>query len=304
LVRCVLVLLLLAGMGAAPAADQAALGRTVKSLVEDIHLATVQGRYARVIELTHPKAVEALGGPSLAMETMAKQLYDLRRSGVAIRGAVVGTPSAAVTAGDEMYIVVPYTLELESDQGHLIETPSFMIGLSGDRGETWTFVNGNQDLAKVKEILPALPEALPLPARQAPKITELADRLKPLLADLKKDPDPQTGITPAAERLVRFGLPAIDHGLLDTMLSPDAETRQRAQQVLEMILREHMGYSPVTGWPGGVDRSEDLRLLWVSNGDYAWNKTAEQRAHACERWKEWLARVRQEEAEARRQPGG
>ena len=44
-----------------------------------------------------------------------------------------------------------------------------MIGVSSDLGKTWVFVNGDFDLAKVKLVLPTLPEQLKLPEKQKPR---------------------------------------------------------------------------------------------------------------------------------------
>jgi len=43
-----------------------------------------------------------------------------------------------------------------------------VIGVSSDQGKSWTFVNGDLDIKKVKQVLPNLPAQLRLPERQKP----------------------------------------------------------------------------------------------------------------------------------------
>jgi hypothetical protein len=45
-----------------------------------------------------------------------------------------------------------------------------VIGVSTNNGKSWTFVNGDLDIKKVKQLLPNLPESLKLPERQKPVI--------------------------------------------------------------------------------------------------------------------------------------
>ena len=72
-----------------------------------------------------------------------------------------------MTAGDDLYIVVPFLLEMKAPGGKLLQK-SFVIGVSSDQGKTWTFVNGDQEMKKIKQVLPDLPDKLKLPERQKP----------------------------------------------------------------------------------------------------------------------------------------
>lgn len=49
---------------------------------------------------------------------------------------------------------------------------SYLLGISPDKGKTWTFVDGSglQNEKARKAVLPALPDSLKLPAKGKPEI--------------------------------------------------------------------------------------------------------------------------------------
>jgi hypothetical protein len=52
--------------------------------------------------------------------------------------------------------------------GGKILQKSFVIGVSGDEGKSWVFVNGDVDIKQVKKVLPNLPDELKRPEKQKP----------------------------------------------------------------------------------------------------------------------------------------
>jgi hypothetical protein len=152
---------------AAQPADNAALKQTAKAKVEEINAALIKEDFGKIVDLTHPKLVELLGGRDKAIAKVEAATKEMKAKGFTVRSGKVEEPSEPVAAGNELYIVVPFQLEMKAPGGRML-IKSFSIGVSNDQGKSWTFLNGDQELAQVKQMLPNLPEALKLPERQKP----------------------------------------------------------------------------------------------------------------------------------------
>lgn len=109
-----------------------------------------------------------------------------------------------------------------------------------------------------------------------------------LVKHLNESPDKLHGdYTPASMQLIGLGEPAIG-AVLQLMLSPDAETRLRAQRVLEGITMRTHGFAAGQGWtdPDGEAR---WRGFWRGLGDLDWEASLEDRRRSVAVWQSWLA---------------
>jgi hypothetical protein len=171
--KVVMLGLVLAGAAGGPAvaaqASDAKLRQLVKSRVEAMNTALIRGEYAKLADLTHPKAVEENGGREKMIAAVKDAMQALKAKGIVIRGAKVDLPTGFASAGGEMFTVVPFSLEVTAP-GQKITQRTFVIGVSGDGGKTWTFINGDLGVAKVKQLLPNLPKGLKLPENQPPVV--------------------------------------------------------------------------------------------------------------------------------------
>lgn len=165
--RNALVVLLCSGWCAT--ADETDIKKTAKSLCTEISTATLKSDFKKIVELTHPKLVEKMGGEEKAIKAMAAGFEQIKKAGVSVKSIDVGEPSNVVASKEELYLYVPLLIEMASTQGKLRQK-SFVVGVSLDKGKSWLFVNGDLDMDTVKEILPNLPETLKLPERQQPLI--------------------------------------------------------------------------------------------------------------------------------------
>jgi hypothetical protein len=164
---CACLIALIVSCGAAPAAEDAPLKKAVKVKVEEINRALIKEDFAKVADLTHPRVVKLMGGRDKMIATLATGMKAMKAQGFAPRSAKVDEPSDPVAAGPDLFVVVPYQLEIKVPGGKLLQK-SFVIGVSGDRGKSWSFVNGDLDVKQVKAVLPHLPEKLKLPEKQKP----------------------------------------------------------------------------------------------------------------------------------------
>lgn len=154
--------------------------KTAKSQAEEAAKATVEGKWDKLADLTHPKVVELMGGRDKMVERMTASMKDMKAKGIAFNSAKIEDAATPVAAGKELYTYVPMTLEMKVPGG-TITSKSFLLGVSTDEGKTWKFVDGsgiggNEKL--LKEVLPNLPKELKLPKKEKPVFQKATDSEK------------------------------------------------------------------------------------------------------------------------------
>ena len=166
--RTACILILLATCLAAQARDDAQIKKIAKKQVDEINQALMKGDAGKIVDLTYPKVIEMAGGREKMIKALEADLKDMKSKGIEFRSVKVDNPSDPVASGKDLYVVVTFLLEMKIPEGKL-RSESFVIGVSSDQGNTWTFLNaGNQDVKTIKKILPGLPEKLELPKKQSP----------------------------------------------------------------------------------------------------------------------------------------
>lgn len=166
-------LLGLAVAAQSPADKDAKKAAAVQRQAEQSGKAVVDGDYETLVKLTHPALVKEIGGRETMIATTKAAMEDLKEKGFRIVAYSVDPPDSFVAAGKTLYTVVPTRIEMSAPGGKLIAR-SYLIGVSGDEGANWTFVDGSGKAELTKKILPDLPGTLKLPEPQQPKF--VADR--------------------------------------------------------------------------------------------------------------------------------
>jgi hypothetical protein len=124
--------------------------------------------FARMVDLTYPKVIEAAGGRDKMIAALAKGMKEMETEGVSVLSSTAETPIQIVHVSEWIYAVVPTTLKVKARDG-IFKTESSMIGVSSDRGVNWTFIDaGGKDHTQLKSYLPAPADALKLPAEKDP----------------------------------------------------------------------------------------------------------------------------------------
>jgi hypothetical protein len=100
--------------------------------------------------------------------------------------------------------------------------------------------------------------------------------------------------TPSSERLIEIGLPSLQYGVLDLLLSDDPGTILLACRVLNDVVHIEHGWIPGRGWQDERMEQESYRL-WKANGSLLWNSPKEVRIYAHGKWKAWVAEKMAEE---------
>lgn len=148
-------------------ADDAAMKKIVKEKVEELNTALMKEDFGKVVDLTHARVVELMGGRDKVVSVMQAGIREMKSQGIGFKSLKVDDPSDIVPAGTELYAVVVFQFEMKVPGGKLT-SKSFVIGVSPDAGKTWTFINGDIDVKQVKQVLPNLPDKLKLPDKQKP----------------------------------------------------------------------------------------------------------------------------------------
>jgi len=159
----------------ANAADNPSPKQVVKEKVEEINNALIKEDFAKVIELTHPKAIELVGGKEKAISALESVIKEMKTRGLAFRATKIDDPSDPLAVGTELFVVAPFVLESKAPFGKVVQK-SFYIGVSSDRGKTWVFVNGDYSVDTIKKVLPNLPEKLKLPEHEKPVIVKESEK--------------------------------------------------------------------------------------------------------------------------------
>jgi hypothetical protein len=146
----------------------------VRKLAVEDSAALVSGNYARLVDLTYAKFVEMIGGREKMIETLGRGNEEMKAHGSAILAAEVSEPKEVVTAGDKQFAIVPITVRVQVPDG-TVRSTDFLIGISEDRGKTWTFLDGagitkepGKEREKLAQVIPDFPTQLSLPAREPP----------------------------------------------------------------------------------------------------------------------------------------
>ncbi|HWE39689.1 MAG TPA: hypothetical protein VG406_24280 [Isosphaeraceae bacterium] len=134
--------------------------------------ALLKGDYEKLLDRTYPKLIELAGGREAMLKALRESLKKIEDEGFAFKSVDVDEPSRFGKAGDDRIAVVPMTVvmtQTKPEKG-TITTKGYLLGISGDDGKTWTFIDGAKlDSKSVKLFLPKFPDDFKLPEKPRPK---------------------------------------------------------------------------------------------------------------------------------------
>jgi hypothetical protein len=182
--RTVLGAVLLASCGVLPSCSDDALPQTAQVSTPDANdpiavSARAQAKrcadamiardYSTVVELTHPKVVEMVGGQTKMIRLLGDGNRQMNGDGMSFESATVSAPTAKAVGKSRTYVIVPQQIILKTPTGR-IQQDSFLLGTTTDDGQTWKFVDGsglNSETAN--KVFDDFPAELQLPPKQSPK---------------------------------------------------------------------------------------------------------------------------------------
>lgn len=147
----------------------------IRQDVKEMNEGVMQGKFDRVIDLTHPEIVKKMGGRE-AMKIQIRQVYEqMKGQGISIESSTAGEPSEFVTNANETYVMVPFELKMKFPGARMTQD-GYVIGISTNQGKNWTYVNGSVKEDQLKLFLPNLPENLKLPEKTEPIFEQIEEK--------------------------------------------------------------------------------------------------------------------------------
>lgn len=157
--------------GQSPAVQSSGQSEKYPNLVaqaQEVNDAFRRRDFARMVDLTYPKVIEAAGGRDKMVAALAKGMKEMETEGVVVLSSTAGTPTQTVHVSGSIYAVLPTTLKVKAQDG-IFQTEGSMIGISSDSGATWTFIDaGGKDHNELKRLLPDAADKLSLPPEKQP----------------------------------------------------------------------------------------------------------------------------------------
>ena len=152
----------------APASAQSRDLKEVRARADESLKAFLDADFNRVVELTYPTVIEAMGGK----ERMVLFLTVAQIEMTAEPGEIsfsTDAPEKIIRAGTKLVAIVPTTVKVRIPEG-TGTTKSFLIGVSDARGKRkWTFIGGSYlEKADLKTLLPEAAGKIVLPKQPEP----------------------------------------------------------------------------------------------------------------------------------------
>lgn len=152
----------------APASVQSENYPTLAVQAQEISDAVARRDFAKLADLTYPKAIEAAGGRDRMVSTLTSEMKKMEAEGVVVLSSTAGTPTQVINVSGSIYAVLPTILKVKAKDG-IFQTEGSMIGISSDNGTTWTFIDaGEKDQKDLKKLLPTVADKLSLPKEKLP----------------------------------------------------------------------------------------------------------------------------------------
>jgi hypothetical protein len=148
-------------------ADSPPAPDSIRAAAQSCADAMLKGDFEAFANFTHPKLIEMFGGRQKFIDAIKKGDAEMKAQKTSITSFTTRAPDGVTKGGADLFAVVPTTLAM-TIRDSKIKQDGYLIAVSSDNGAHWTFVTGDGiERAKLKEILPNLPEELKLPAKVA-----------------------------------------------------------------------------------------------------------------------------------------
>jgi hypothetical protein len=147
---------------------------TVRPQAEAIAKAVLDRDHATLVDYTHPRVVEGMGGRERMIERVRGMEKEMDAAGFRMVGHEVGDVGEPVVDGGTAYVVVKTTLRL-AGPGTRGVSESYLLGVSDDGGKTWKFADGAglSNPEHRARAFPNLPAGLRLPEKKPPVFTDV-----------------------------------------------------------------------------------------------------------------------------------
>jgi hypothetical protein len=143
----------------------------LKTAAESSANAMVLKDYNTVADFTYSKLVKLMGGREETVSTFEQEMKQLESEGMTLVSISVGEPEEVKSVGNQLLSIVPTTLKMRFRDSTIVGQ-SFLIAVSEDGGNKWTFVDGSiaEDKRTLRKLFPYAANKLQLPPKKQPVI--------------------------------------------------------------------------------------------------------------------------------------
>lgn len=124
--------------------------------------------YKNFTAYTYPAIVKMAGGADQMAKFMEKSINDMAKEGFTFSNIEIRDCSQIIHTGIQLQCTLTEVIEIKNPDGKLIQK-STLIGISGDKGVNWTFIDTHgAPLKKLQQTLKELSNELVIPAMEKP----------------------------------------------------------------------------------------------------------------------------------------
>ena len=124
--------------------------------------------YKHFTAFTYPAIVKMAGGADQMAQFIEKSINDMAKEGFTFSNVEVRDYSRIIHTEKQLQCTLTEVIELKNPDGKLIQK-STLIGISGDKGANWTFIDTHgAPLKKLQQTLKELSNELVIPAMEKP----------------------------------------------------------------------------------------------------------------------------------------
>lgn len=130
--------------------------------------ATFSGDAKTVLDFSYPGLIKLSGGRDAMQKMITERITELKGRGVMKFDGWVNSPGPFYTAGEQIHILFPETVVMRMINGRYI-THSYLLGISEDKGKSWSFMDvGNMPANVLERLLPKMNPNMRIPAATKP----------------------------------------------------------------------------------------------------------------------------------------
>lgn len=143
---------------------QTNMQKKVGELAQRMMEATMNRDYKTVLDFTHPKIIEMMGGKAKALEITTREMDKVNESG-GIEKCDIQSVSEIVKVGNQLQCVISHQMIMRIE-GTRYRVKGGTIGVSEDKGKNWIFLNVNSnDPNSIRQFIPKFSKKLKLPEK-------------------------------------------------------------------------------------------------------------------------------------------
>lgn len=126
--------------------------------------AATNGNNAKLLDMMYAPVIDKAGGRDKLLAAMGARQRQLQDKGISIKSTTLGKADKIYTVGKTMYAVLPEAIVLTVPRGTKKST-GCLVGISQDKGKTWSFLDGKGGEDLIRDFLPDLPADVKIPER-------------------------------------------------------------------------------------------------------------------------------------------